>query len=390
MNFDTEIDRRGTHCSKWDMMHTFTGVDAPDGIAMWVADMDFQAADVLQDAVKGLLEKANYGYFAGDAPAREAAAWWMKNRHGWDVDPAIMTSTAGLGNGIGLCLQAFTQPEDEIIIFTPVYHEFTMKVRKSGRQLKQSPLVIRDGVYCMDLEALEQTMTGREKMVLFCSPHNPAGKVWSVEEMRALAEFCMRHDLLLVSDEIHHDLVMPGFSHRAFPVAVPEVLDRLIMMTSASKTFNTAGSRLGCVTIFNDDLRARYRKTISAIDLSPNLLGNVLTAAAYTPKGAEWVDGLLTYLDENRQVFMDGIDQIPGLHAMPMQATYLAWVDFSGTGMEMAEAERRVKKDARIAPSMGVEFGIGGADYMRFNIGTNRARLNEALSRLQHAFGDLQ
>ncbi len=390
MSFDDIIDRRNTHSSKWDMMEAFTGVSDPDAISMWVADMDFRAGDFLQDAVKGLLDKANYGYFAGDGPAREAAAWWMKTRHGWDVDSALMTCTAGLGNGIALSLQAFTKPEDEIIIFTPVYHEFTNKVLNAGRRLKQSPLVIEDGVYRMDLETLEATMTGREKMVLFCSPHNPAGKVWSIEEMRALAAFCERHDLLLVSDEIHHDLVFSGHSHTPFAVAVPDVKDRLIMMTSASKTFNTAGTRLGCVTILNDDLRTQYRKALKAIDLSPNLLGMEMTAAAYSERGADWVDALVAYIEGNRDIFEEGIGAIPGLHAMPMQSTYLAWVDFSGTGMDMKEATHRVKIDALIAPSMGVEFGTGGEAFMRFNIGTPRARVEEAVSRLTDAFSDLQ
>jgi cystathionine beta-lyase len=301
-----------------------------------------------------------------------------------------MTCTAGLGNGIGLCLQAFTQPGDEIIIFTPVYHEFTNKVRNAGRGLKQSPLVIQDGVYRMDLDALEASMSGRERMVLFCSPHNPAGRLWSKQEMHDLAAFCKRHDLLLVSDEIHHDLVMPGHAHITFPNAVPEANDRLIVMTSASKTFNIAGTRLGCVTITNDDLREQYRKTIRAIDLSPNLLGVVLTEAAYSPRGAAWVDALTHYLDGNREVFLDGIAAIPGLSAMPMQSTYLGWVDFSGTGMDMAEVTRRVKGDARLAPSMGVEFGKGGETWLRFNIAMPRVRVAEALSRLNQAFSDLQ
>lgn len=162
------------------------------------------------------------------------------------------------------------------------------------------------------------------------------------------------------------------------------------MLTSASKTFNTAGSRLGTATIFDAELRKRFRQALRAIDLSPNLLGHVLTEAAYSPRGAAWVDALMRYLDGNRQLFSDGIAQIPGLRAMPMHATYLAWVDFAPVGMEMEEVIRRVKKDARIAPSVGAEFGRGGESFLRFNIGTPRARLEEALGRLQQAFGDLQ
>ncbi|WP_428512796.1 MalY/PatB family protein [Roseovarius sp.] len=390
-DFDRLIDRRGTNCAKWDAMPKVYGVPVEDGIPMWVADMDFSAAEVLQDAVRGLLEKANYGYFTGESEMKDAVAWWMKSRHGWSPDPSHMFSTAGLGNAIAICLQTYTDPGDEVIIFTPVYHEFTNKIVNAGRVVKESPLVPgEDGMYRMDLQSLESALSGREKMLLFCSPHNPAGRVWTVEEQKELAAFCERHDLVLVADEIHHDLVLPGHTHVPMPVAAPDIAERLIMLTSSSKTFNTAGSRLGTVTIPGTMLRARFSDALTALNLSPNLLGCVLTRAAYTPQGAEWVDQLVGYLDGNRAAFLDAMGQIPGVRAMPMQATYLAWVDFSNTGMEMKEVLRRVNEDARIAPSVGAEFGKGGETCLRFNIATPRARVEEAATRLQAAFSDLQ
>lgn len=390
-DFDKAIDRVGTECTKWDAMQAAQGVAPDDGIAMWVADMDFAAADVLQDATQGLLEKANYGYFTGESEMKDAVAWWMENRHGWQADPAHMVSTAGLGNAIAICLQTFTAPGDEVIIFTPVYHEFTNKIVNAGRTVRESPLV-RDaeGLFRMDLDALGSSLSGKEKMLLFCSPHNPAGRVWSIPEQKELADFCTRHDLILVSDEIHHDLIYPGQTHVPMPVAAPEVSERLIMLTSSSKTFNTAGSRLGTVTIPGADLRKRFAGMLNALNLQANLLGCVLTRAAYSPHGAAWVDHLVAYLDGNRAAFLDGMAQIPGLQAMPMQATYLAWVDFSNTGMDMDEVLHRVKTDARIAPSIGAEFGTGGASCLRFNFAMPRARLNMAIDRLQAAFRDLQ
>ncbi len=390
IDFDEPINRFGTNSNKWDGMATATGVTDPDAIAMWVADMDFRAADVLQEATAGLLDKANYGYFIGEDGMKAAISWWMRERHGWAADPAAMFSTYGLGNGIGICLQSYTRPGDEVIIFTPVYHEFIGKIRRAGRVVRESPLRIENGIYHMDLDALEASLSGREKAVIFCSPHNPAGRVWTPGELRALATFCARHDLLLMSDEIHHDLVFPGHTHVPFPVAAPEVSDRLIMLTSASKTFNIAGSRLGCVTIPDARLRKTFTATARALDIKPNLLGLVLTHAAYSPRGAAWVDALMLYLDGNRQLFLDGIAEIPGLTAMPMQSTYLGWVDFVNTGMEMKEVIHRVKTDARIAPSVGADFGSGGETFLRFNLGTPRARVAEAVERLQAAFADLQ
>ena len=390
MNFDEIIDRRGTGSSKWDKMEAYGGVSPEDGIAMWVADMDFRAADVLQEAVEGLLKRANYGYFTGDGEMNEAVSWWMKERHGWNADPEHMSSTYGLGHAIALILETYTNPGDEIIIFTPVYHEFTVKINLANRIVHESPLKIVDGVYHMDFEALEAGLTGKEKAVLISSPHNPAGRIWTASELCQLADFCERHDLMMISDEIHHDLVYPGQHFTPFLVAAPEAADRTFVLTAASKTFNTAGARLGTVTITEPEKRKRFREALMAHQTQPNLLGVELTKAAYSPRGAAWVDELVAYIDGNQRLFREGISEIPGLVVMPMQSTYLAWVDFTNTGMTMDEATRRVRVGARIAPSIGSEFGTGGESFLRFNIGTPRPRLEEAVGRLQEAFADLQ
>ncbi|KZY47938.1 aminotransferase [Roseovarius sp. HI0049] len=389
MTFDDPIDRRGTNSSKWDKMEAYSGVSPEDGIAMWVADMDFPAAPVLQEAVQGLLEKANYGYFASDAKAIEAAAWWMKERHGWSVDPDWMTSTLGLGHAIALLLETFTDKGDEVIIFTPVYHEFTNKIRSAERVVHESPLVIEGGIYHMDLDALEAGLTGREKAVIISSPHNPAGRVWTPEELQQLAALCERHDLMMISDEIHHDLAFPGHRFTPFLTAAPDAAQRTIVLTAASKTFNIAGARQAAVTIPDAEKRMAFRHALHVHQTQPNLLGVELTAAAYSPRGAQWVDELVAYIHGNAQLFNDGVAQIPGAVPMPMQSTYLAWVDFANTGLAMEDVLARVHDDARLAPSVG-GFGTGGESFLRFNLGTQRARVEEAVSRLQDAFSDLQ
>ena len=382
-------------------MQAYGGVSPGDGLAMWVADMDFRAADVLQDAVRDLGSAPITDVFHRrrldrDGEMNAAVAWWMKERHGWDADPAMATCAvppahmAVLGHAIALILETYTDPGDEVIIFTPVYHEFTHKIELADRVVHESPLVIRDGVYHMDLDALEAGLTGRERMMLISSPHNPAGRIWTPAELRALSELCARHDLLMVADEIHHDLVFPGQTFTSFLNAAPEAADRCFMLTAASKTFNTAGARVGTVTIPNPELRKRFRRALLVHQTQPNLLGVELTRAAYSPGGAAWVDDLVAYLDGNHRLFLDGMAQIPGLKAMPMQSTYLAWVGFEGTGMEMTEVLRRVHEEARLVPSVGAEFGTGGEAFLRFNIGTPRARVAEAVERLQAAFADLQ
>lgn len=390
MTFDTEIDRRGTDCSKWDLMETAFGVSPKDGLAMWIADMDFAPGPFLQQAMQDLLARADYGYFCGLESYEDAIIGWMRERHGWSIERDWMFTTYGLGNGIAITLNALTAPEDEVIIFSPVYHEFAAKIRKTGRVVKELPLKIVDGIYRMDFDAYEDMLSGRETMVIACSPHNPAGRVWTQEELSALAAFCQRHDLLLISDEIHADLTFSGHAHIPMHVAAPEIADRLIMTTSASKTFNIAGGRTGCVSLPDPDLRRRFFKFFNALDMQPNLMGVALTRAAYSPEGAAWCDALCTYLEANADLFINGVNAIPGLRAMPMQSTYLAWVDFADTGMSRAEFSERVYGTARIAATPGHTLGQGGESFLRFNIGTNRARVSEAVARLTDAFSDLQ
>ncbi|MDD9717310.1 PatB family C-S lyase [Dinoroseobacter sp. PD6] len=390
MTFDTEIDRRNTDCIKWDKMESAFGVSPEDGLAMWIADMDFPPGPFLQEAMQGLLTRADYGYFCGLESYEDAIIGWMRDRHGWTVEREWMFTTYGLGNGIAITLNALTAPGDEVIIFSPVYHEFAAKITKTGRVVKELPLAIVDGVYTMDFDAYAGMLSGRETMVIACSPHNPAGRVWTQEELTALADFCQRHDLLLISDEIHADLTFAGHTHIPMHVAAPQIADRLVMTTSASKTFNIAGGRTGCVTIPDPDLRARFHRFFNTLDMQPNLLGVALTRAAYSPAGAAWCDALCTYLEGNAAVFNDGVNAIPGLSAMPMQGTYLAWVDFAGTGMERPEFSERVYGTARIAATPGHTLGKGGESCLRFNVGMPRARVREAVDRLADAFADLQ
>ncbi|MDF1727609.1 MAG: pyridoxal phosphate-dependent aminotransferase [Sulfitobacter sp.] len=389
MSFDEIIDRRDTHCAKWDKMEPIYGVPRDSGIAMWVADMDFRPPQVVQDALRGMLDHGVYGYFGDDGKYLGAIQWWMENRHGWRVEPEWIFTTHGLVNGTAMCLDAFTQPGDGIVLFTPVYHAFAKVINASGRELIECEMRQEGGKYRMDFDAWDAQMTGKERMLILCSPHNPGGRVWTREELQGVADFAKRHDLILVSDEIHHDLVMPGQSH--IPMAhIEGITDRLVMMTATTKTFNIAGSHSGNVIIQDADLRARFAGRMMALGLSPNSFGLFMATAAYSPEGAAWVDDLVAYLDGNRKLFDEAVNAIPGLKSMPLEATYLAWVDFEGTGMAASEFTRRVEGEAQIAVNHGPTFGKGGESFLRFNIATPRARVEEACTRLAHAFKDLQ
>lgn len=390
MNFDDVIDRRGTECAKWDAMEKLYGVSPDDGIAMWVADMDIRTPDCVLEAGRRVLDHGVLGYQGVFDGYLNSICWWMQTRHGWAVKPEEIFSTFGLVNAISIALHAFTDPGDKVILFTPVYHAFARVIRDAGREVVECELALRDGVYEMDFGAYADQLGGDEKMVISCSPHNPGGKVWSQSELGALADFCVAQDLLLISDEIHHDLVLPGQTHTVMANAAPQIRDRLIMMTAPSKTFNIAGNHAGNVIIQDKALHARFAATKRAHAVSDSVMGLAMTQAAYSPEGADWVDALNQYLAENISVFCSAMNAIPGLKAMPMQSTYLAWVDFSGTGMERQEFTDRVLKDARIAPNLGPSFGKGGDMYLRFNLGCPRSVVDEAIKRLTDAFSDLQ
>lgn len=389
MTFDTIIDRRNTHSVKWDGMEKLYGVSPEDGLSMWVADMDFRPPQSVIDAIQKMTDHGVFGYYGNDTSYRQAICDWMKRRHGWQVEHDWIFSTNGLVNGTALCVQAFTDPGDAVVLFTPVYHSFARVIKAADRTVTECIMAEKSGHQFMDFDAYENILTGHEKMVILCSPHNPNGRVWTQDELQQVADFCVKHDLILVSDEIHHDLVFSGNKHIPMSLAVPEITDQLIMLTAASKTFNIAGGHTGNVIIQNEKLREKFAKTLMATGTSPNSFGQHMVEAAYNG-GDEWVDDLIQYLSENARVFDEGINSIPGLRSIPLEATYLAWVDFSGTGMDRQEFTDRVQQIAKIAPNHGPTFGAGGENYLRFNLACPRSMVLDAVERLKQAFSDLQ
>lgn len=388
-NFDEEIQIRNSHSAKWDAMGPACGVEAEDGLAMWVADMDFKPPQSVADALQAELDRGVFGYYTGDSTLRASICNWLKEKHNWEIQPEWISFSHGVVSGLGLVLEAFSDPGDGIIIFTPVYHAFARKIEAKGRKVVESLLELRDGVYEMDLETLKSQLTGAEKMVIFCSPHNPGGKIWSAEEICGLVDFCNENKLLLVSDEIHMDLVFPGKKHLPTAVAAPSATPQLIMLSAASKGFNIAGAETSFLVVEDAKLRAKIMAAQASFGGSPNRFGMIMMEAAFNG-GSEWSDDVRDYLYNNFKIFRDGIDAIPGLSVMDMDSTYLCWVDFSGTGMERQEFTYRVAKDARIAANLGPTFGSGGESFLRFNIATRRALVEEAVERLANAFSDLQ
>ena len=388
-DFDRVIERRGTHASKWDMMARLSGIAAPDAIPMWVADMDFAAPPGVTEALATETQRATHGYYANTGSWAAALVEWMARRHGLKLDPDWVSPTPGIVSGLGLVLQAVSAPGDEVVVFPPAYHAFRRIILANERRILDAQLVEASGRYVMDLEALKNKLTARTKVVFFCSPHNPGGTVWRNEEIRALAAFCARHDLILVSDEIHCDLIFAGARHTPTLTAAPEIADRLITCVAATKTFNLAGAHVGACIATNRALKQRLDQRIAACGLaSYNRFGMIATEAAWRT-GEAWLNALLPYLAANRDLFQARIEAAaPGARAMQLEATYLAWVNFSNTGLSPQDVASRVKDRARIFASPGPQFGPGGETWLRFNFATPRPILMEALARLDEAFQD--
>jgi cysteine-S-conjugate beta-lyase len=390
-DFDQIVNRRGTHSTKWDMIAQLSGIQAPDAIPMWVADMDFKAPPGVTGALMDEVQRGTHGYYADTGTWTASVVEWMQRRHNLAVDKSWVSQTPGIVSGLGLILQAVSEPGDDVVVFPPAYHAFRKIILANGRRILDANLVEHAGRYTMDLGALRAKLTPRTKVVFFCSPHNPGGTVWSPVEIRALATFCVEHNLVLVSDEIHCDLVFDGATHTPTLTAAPDCADRLITCVAASKTFNIAGAHVGACITSNPELKRLLDARIGASGLgSYNSFGMIATEAAWRT-GEAWLDQLLPYLKANRDLFDRRIEAaIPGARSMRLDATYLAWVDFSETGLTPEDVAARVAKRARIFVNAGAQFGPTGETWLRFNFATPRPILEEALGRLDDAFRDVR
>lgn len=384
-NFNEIIHREGTGSAKWDGMGDRFGNVPADALPMWVADMDFRPPPSVQQTMEQIVSHGLYGYPYDPNGFESAALDWMRRRHGWAPDVSSMVYTHGVLSALSIALQAYSDVGDRVIAFTPVYHVYATLVRDNQRELLSSPLVLDRGRYHMDLATLERQLTGRERVVLLCSPHNPGGTVWTRQELQELAAFCQKHGLIIICDEVHHDLVYSGNIHWIINRATPKHTDRLVTLVSPTKTFNIAGAMAALAIIENDDLRAKFEAVNRWVTISDNGIGRAMARAAYE-SGADWLDDLVGYVECNRDVFEQGARTIPGVRVMKLQATYLAWVNFSATGLSADGIRDRCYRTAGVIANAGPSFGPGGNGWMRFNLAAPTVKIVEAVTRLQRAF----
>jgi len=384
-DFDTIIDRLPTSSSKWSYRKQRTGVE--DVLPLWVADMDFASPPEVVEAIKARAAHPIYGYTTRTDAYYNGLINWMKKRNNWNnIQRDWILSSPGVVPGFNISIQAYSQPGDKIIIQPPVYYPFKNAILNNGRQVVDNPLKIVDGNYEMDYEDLEKKIDGWTKMLIFCSPHNPVGRVWKRDELKQLAEVCERKDILIISDEIHSDLILGKTKHTCTATLSEDALQRTVTLVAPNKTFNIAGLQNADAIIPNKKLNDAFKNVTQNTSISnPNIFGMVAQEAAYA-KGEPWLEELLTYLRGNLDYLEKYIKKrIPQLKVYPLEGTYLAWVDCTNLGMDDATLSDWMLKKAKLWLDDGVMFGSGGSMFMRINIGCPRSTLKEALERLEKA-----
>ena len=385
VNFDKYIDNRDANLSKFDGLKSLYGTSQNSCISMWVADMDFNPPPAVITALQKEVTHGVFGYYGSNKSFINSVKMWMKSRHDWDISEEWCSVVHGVNSGIGIGLRAFSEPGDEILLFCPIYYSFFNTIKNNGRVAKEIPLKIVKDHYEVDFQELDRSLSGKEKIIIFCSPHNPGGKVWSSETLVSLAEFSRKNNIIIFMDEIHHDLTYPDKPHTTFLKAAPEAEEISLIFTAATKTFNIAGCHTGTTIIPNPKLRSIYEKEHAAFGKTPNRFGMIMTEAAYR-EGAEWLDQLMRYLENNKNIFISALKSLNKVKVFDLEATYLAWVDFSNLNITEVELKNMLVKEAGIAPSFGSGFGKNSGQFARFNIACRKEILEVAVKRLTKTF----
>ena len=384
-DFDKVYDRYGTSCLKWDFGIQRKGRD--DLLPLWVADMDFRLPEeVIKDLVKRV-ENGIFGYTDPDESYFFSVREWYKRRHGIDFAAGEITVVPGVVYAIAQAIRAFTKEGDAVLIQQPVYYPFEEMIRLSDRKLVNNQLLYRDGRYEIDFEDFEKKITDNNvRMFLLCSPHNPVGRVWTKKELEKVAEICYRHDVYVFADEIHSDFVYKGYEHVSFYSLDKKYHEKLVLGTSASKTFNIAGLQVANIVIPGEDTRRAFRKANETAGYSQcNTMGLVATKSAYD-KGEQWLEELLAYLEGNLDYVREYLkENLPGVKLIEPEGTYLIWLDFSGVTENPKELKELIVNKAKLWLDPGVIFGNETALFERINIACPRAILEQAMNQLKKA-----
>ena len=385
-DFDTPIDRTHT----WSIKHDFKKENgkADDILPLWVADMDFRSPDSVVEALKKAVDHGIFGYSRADESYFDAVAAWYQKRHHLTLQPEWMTCTPGIVFALSIAVRAFSQEGDAVLIQPPVYHPFSRAILRNKRTLVENPLVLKDGHYEMDLEDLEQKVLDEHvKLMILCNPHNPVGRVWTREELTALADICLRHHVYVISDEIHGDFVWRGHEQTPYASISEEACLHSMMCTAPSKTFNLAGMATSNLFIPDPEMRRKFRSELLDVGQeNMNRLGLFACRAAYEG-GGEWLDQLIGYLAGNLALVRDFCkNRVPQIQLVEPEGTYLAWLDCRELGMTDDELMAFFSDEAKVWLDPGTHSGEQGSGFMRFNLGSSRSVISQALDQIEAAW----
>jgi cystathionine beta-lyase len=396
-DFDRVIDRVNTNSVKWDFivekgkLRHWHATAAEKGdervLPLWVADMDFASPQPVIDVLQERIRHGIFGYTARTASYDDALVDWMMRRHGWEIDPEWIITTPGVVAGVNIIVQAFVPPGEKVIVQTPVYYPFYSAVENNGGEIVRNKLVLRDGRYEMDFEDLERKATDpKTKLMILCSPHNPVGRVWTQQELKQLGEICIRNNVLVVADEIHHDLILSGNKFVPFVMAGEGFAEHSIICTAPSKTFNMAGFHMSNTLIPDPDIRERYTRQVESCGIGGvSVLGVCAVEAAYR-HGEEWLEQMLAYIQANLD-FLNGYiaTHLPKIDVIQPEGTYLVWLDCRKLGLDKDDLEDLMLHKARVYLDEGYIFGTEGEGFERINIACPRSLLAESLDRIRSA-----
>lgn len=381
--------RFNTGSGKWNTLTKYGVNEADDIIPFSVADMEFVTAPEIIDALKHELDSSIMGYAGPTSNYLDAVCSWFRTRQNWNAKPEWILNTHGVVNAFFEAVKTYTNPGDGVILFTPVYHPMYMAVNFTGRKLIASPLISTGKSYEIDFADFERKASEpNTKMLILCSPHNPVGRVWTREELERIGNICLKNNVLVVSDEIHSDLIMPGHTHTVFASISDEFANNCLVLTAPSKTFNIAGLQVSNIFIPNPELREKYLASLKLTNPMPtcNILGYVASEAAYK-NCAEWLDECLSVIDGNRKIIADFMSrEFPQIRVYELEGTYLLWLDLNGLGIDYRELERINHEEAKLFFDEGYIFGEQGEGFERWNIACPTKYIHDALERFKSAY----
>jgi cystathionine beta-lyase len=383
-NFNEKIDRTGTKAIKWDKEFLEQFFGHGELLPLWVADMDFRAPEILIEKLKKRVEHGIFGYTWTGQSYKGAIINWFKKRHNWQVEEEWLSYSPGVVPALNMIIQTFSKPGDNVIIQEPVYYPFRSSIKNNGRFVLNNELQIKDNYYKIDFKDLkEKCQTPRTKMLILCSPHNPVGRVWTEEELQQLGEICLEENVLVVSDEIHCDLIMPEHKHIPFTTLSEEFKQQSIICTAPSKTFNIAGLKTSTIIIPNEQLQDNYKTHLSQLSIhGPPILGGLALETVYN-HCEDWLDDMLEYIHENFLFLKETLlEKLPEARLLPLEGTYLAWVDFRKSNLTAEELNNVILEEAKVGLDDRALFNESGKGFQRINLACPRSILKEALERM--------